>query len=206
MIAVPPGYKDEVLTLLRSTLDGRPVVQEGALVLEAGAGLGVVTETLLDAAALVVACEPQPAMFTDLLARNAFRSHLRALPVAVGPAGAPDTLTLQLGKEPWNASASGPPYEWPAGELVVPQAPLPELMRQHHCNMLVLDVEGAECALLAHTSSLPSDVHTVVVEWHPMVVGAKAVAAARQVLMGLFREVATTPSWGHQAWWGVYFR
>lgn len=180
----PPGYKDEHVAVVRRW------VPEGARVLELGAGLGVVTAALAARAATVLAVEPIPVMY-DAAARRVLTGsfsdsngyvNVTMLRAAAGLPGCPHTTVLHEMSEPWNSGAHVPHYDRPVREVQVPQVSIDRLIELAAADTLVTDCEGAEVDLLTSVPLPALGVTTMVVEWHPHIVGSGPVGAAKQQL------------------------
>lgn len=171
----PPGYKTEACAVVAEYIPAR------ARVVEVGAGLGVVTEALCRRGGYVMACEPVPCMHDA-----AYHRMMDAAPTglnwtlvqaAAGPRGCPDQVELHEMSEPWNSGVHIPPYDRPVRTFTCPQVELDVLVRSVRADTLVCDAEGAECALLTGSDLLP--LQTLMIEWHPHIVGGGPVAEAK---------------------------
>jgi tRNA A58 N-methylase Trm61 len=122
-------------------------VKEGSRVLEAGSGeAGFTTAFLATRASFLVAVDP------------------------LGPREPVGTASfLSLNGEWWNSVTHNraPRYGESVERTVVDQFDAVDLIEQHRIDTLVLDVEGAEWAVLDRVMARPSGVRTIVAELHP---------------------------------------
>lgn len=149
------------------------VVKPGDKVLEAGAGMGLITLTLarIVGAENVVSYEPMPAAYS-LLADNA---RLNDFAIDHRPRALAATGGSVKFYADGNVVASSL-YSRSNTNLIEVQADgIAETLRAEKSNVLVLDIEGAEIELL---KACPLDgIRKIVMEVHPHIVGEEATGA-----------------------------
>lgn len=190
----PPGYKAEAVAVVRSWVHGAPVICTAAKIVEVGAGLGVVTHamaSILDTR--IHAYEPIPAMAAAADDHTQQFPNVRVIPAAVVPTGYPDTsISLFEMTEPWNSGSAPPPYDTVRRVIEAPAVQLAAALDAARADTLVLDAEGAECDLL--TGLIPLTLTTLIVEWHPHIVGDARVNEARAHLADIgFHQALRVP-------------
>ena len=162
----------------------REMVQEGDVVLDVGAHVGVFTAKALElGAGLVVAVEPDPAN-VECLRRN-FAKEIASGRVAVLAEAAwnkTETLTFHLGESSaWNSLVHDPGK----GVLEVPARPLDEMVKDlglETVDYLKVDVEGAEAEVLEGSAgTLSAYQPTVMVDTHH---GSEGWTRAPEILRG----------------------
>lgn len=168
---IPPGYKADHVSLVGWC------IPPGARVVEVGAGAGVVTEAIAAVAAAVAAYEPIRVMADAARVRVGHLPHVAVIESAVGPPSCAGTVDLHEMSEPWNSGVSIPPYDRPVRSVTVPCRAIDEATTMAEADAVVLDCEGYEVELLV--AHLPPAVRTLMVEWHPHVVGPEPVLLAK---------------------------
>jgi hypothetical protein len=137
-------------------------VKEGSRVLEAGSGeAGFTTAFLATRASFLVAVDPLGPR--EPVGTASFLSLTGAIGPTVGRA------VFCRNGEWWNSVTHNraPRYGESVERTVVDQFDAVDLIEQHRIDTLVLDVEGAEWAVLDRVMARPSGVRTIVAELHP---------------------------------------
>ncbi len=140
-------------------------VRPGDLVLEGGAGIGAVTRVLLDGGATVHAFEPGPEQWPSLVAL-----------AGAYPAGQCQPFNLALAPEsgsvpyhvyaPWYANRIGAlGGAVPSYTMRIQARAWREVLEQPYTG-LVIDIEGAEHAILRGAAPMPSALRWIVAELH----------------------------------------
>jgi len=172
----------------------RALVGRSDRVLELGAAIGVVGSAILRA---------RPAMARHYEANPALIPHARATFAANGEA-APDlrcaavvggghdggTATLHVGQAFWGSGLAA--RRSSVGTVEVPAIRFTEVLDDFRPTVIVMDVEGAECALLGEAPpGALAGVRAVSVETHPAETGNAAVSAmlARLLAEGLHLDL-----------------
>ncbi|WP_341862796.1 FkbM family methyltransferase [Gymnodinialimonas sp. 57CJ19] len=163
----------------------KEVVAPGNKVLEVGTGIGFVSILCAKIAGEgnVTSYEANPAM-GDVIrknyAENGLQSDLRMHAVTVN--GSP----IQFFADANVLSSSMIDRNLPTTEITVESDAMADVMERVAPDVIVMDVEGAEVDLLS--SADLSDVHSMIVEVHPHIVGAEKIAAMETALAekGLF--------------------
>ena len=161
------------------------VIREGDNVLELGAGIGVVgaTAALNNKPAQVISFEANPNLIpviNQLYTANGL-SHLisvRNQVLASDPA-APETMTFYVHNSYLGSSLGGDPRR--AKEVVdVPVCRWKELMVELKPDVILMDIEGGELAILEHADL--SSVRAIVIEFHPGAYGVEGMRKCKSIL------------------------
>lgn len=163
----------------------RAHIRAGDRVLDLGSGAGLVA---IVAARIVgpenvTTVEANPEMHTVLRRnlRNNAGTELRLIKGAVVGDDYPEkTVTLNLRAAFWAASLDAPKGKNGARAVEVPAKKFRQLVRARDANVLTMDIEGAEDALLSRP--LPKTIRLLIVELHPALYGE---ARRDELLQGL---------------------
>lgn len=166
----------------------RAHIRPGDRVLDLGSGAGLVA---IVAARIVgpenvTTVEANPEMH-DVLRRNLRNNagtELRMIKGAVVGDDYPDrSVTLNLRAAFWAASLDAPKGGKGARQVEVPAKKFRQLVRARDANVLTMDIEGAEDALLSQP--LPDSIRLLIVELHPGLYGE---ARRDELLQGLVTQ------------------
>lgn len=162
------GYEHYERDLARSHL--RP--GDRVLDLGSGAGLVAIVASRIVGPENVTTVEPNPEMH-DTLRRNLRNNAGTGLRMIKGAVVADDfkekTVTLNLRSAFWAASLDAPKGAG-ARPVEVPAKKFGQLLRKRDANVLTMDIEGAEEAILQ--KPLPDQVRLLIIEMHPGFYGA----------------------------------
>ena len=191
-ITVPVAATPELDSLRRKLLRGLHEAGEIAaveallrpedVVLEIGAGTGVLTAIIARRAKRVVSFEPNPALKRSayaVFAANGVIPEYRTAAVGIEARVA----KFYVGRGSKAGESSSLIDRGDAREITTDVVAFEHVLREVCPSFLMIDAEGAERELLA--VPLPDDVRAVCAEFHPHVIGDEAVT---DVIRGLFSQ------------------
>lgn len=167
----------------------RRLIRPGDLVVDAGANLGWFSLVLARCGARVVACEPMPAN-ADLLEANVTANGLAGLIKVhrVGLGAATDSATLELSSRNQgdHRVTAAPTGRKPT--VTIPIVPLDDVVAGRRVDLLKMDTQGSEVAILrGGRSAWHSPDVVVVTEFWPY--GLQCAGAAADDLIDLLAEL-----------------
>lgn len=166
----------------------RELIRADDRVLEVGTALGVVALAIRaagPAAALHVEANPEMIEAAHAtLAANGMEAEIRHGAVVPDDYDA-DTITLATGAAFWSGTTVAEAGKVLERQIEVPALRLGPLCAAFAPTVLVMDIEGAECALLDGGAALPDSVRAIVVELHVAKTGP---AAQRRMLTALMEQ------------------